>query len=56
MHHLLQFRVVVPCKTTVCRKCDFAGARPPYRSVYTFELLRGTYKPARTQVLFSRNR
>ena len=43
VQHLLQFRVVVTCKTTVCRKQGRAAPN-------------GTYKPARTQVLFSRNR
>ena len=35
MQHLLQFRVVVTCKTTVCRKQGRAGL---YRSVYTLQL------------------
>ena len=35
VQHLLQFRVVVTCKTTVCRKQGRAGL---YRSVYTLQL------------------
>ena len=35
VQHLLQFRVVVTCKTTVCRKQGHAGL---YRSVYTLQL------------------
>jgi hypothetical protein len=30
-----------------CRKGDFAGARPAYRSVYTLELNEAPYNPAR---------